>query len=93
MLHRTLDESILLYLRRLLGGIWCRLTRLLGGIVCWWNGKHRRGKLTAQTMLDTMRVTTYACPRCGRLKTYRVKARSDVRHPDDGGQTRYEGKL
>lgn len=46
---------------------------MLGRIKCWLYG-HKRGKL----LKADQKHRTYACPRCGRQKSYKVVARADA---------------
>jgi len=51
------------------------IAKLWGRAVCWWKGKHQRGKLIEAGFDAKRGVTTtrYRCPRCGRVKTYKPK--------------------
>lgn len=42
---------------------------MFGWIVCWWKGKHIRGKLLRQDQAEKV----FGCPRCGRERSYKVK--------------------
>jgi len=42
--------------------------------MCWWTGKHKRGKRVHNVRTDTdPMMVTFACPRCGRQTRYKVK--------------------
>ncbi len=45
---------------------------MLGKIICWWKGKHLRGKVVLHDVIKGEKRC--ACPRCGRTLVYKVKA-------------------
>jgi hypothetical protein len=47
-----------------------KITRYIGGILCWWKGKHLRGR----PVPSANGKRKFACPRCGRETAYSVKA-------------------
>lgn len=45
---------------------------MIGRIVCWWKGKHLRGKLVDKDQTHK----TFGCPRCGRRTIYPVSVKA-----------------
>jgi predicted RNA-binding Zn-ribbon protein involved in translation (DUF1610 family) len=45
---------------------------MLGKLICWWKGKHVRGRMVSKDQTHKR----FECPRCGRNTTYPVKAQS-----------------
>lgn len=48
------------------------MRRLIGRLMCWWNGKHLRGKPLSKDQTHKR----FSCPRCGRSTIYPVKAKA-----------------
>ena len=47
---------------------------MIGKFLCWWNGKHLRGKRVE--CQDNGQIKVFACPRCGRRTQYRAEQKS-----------------
>ena len=43
-----------------------------GALICWWTGKHRRGK-PIEGLEGTLDRRYFECPRCGRITSYKTK--------------------
>lgn len=48
---------------------------MIGKLICWWTGKHRRGKFL-RVDHGSEQFNVYACPRCSRETRYKVRAKS-----------------
>jgi predicted RNA-binding Zn-ribbon protein involved in translation (DUF1610 family) len=51
---------------------------MIGKLICWWTGKHKRGRRVTASMVTTtstgQATNRFECPRCGSQWTRQAKA-------------------
>lgn len=81
--------------------ILAKLTTTFGSFVCALKGRHRRAKAMTSGRREELglpfdaTVTRHECPRCGRVKSRKVKQQKAPRLVNDlheANRTRYEGQ-